>query len=69
MRHRSVADLMTHTAVTVRRTTAFKEVDRLLKATSPPCPCSTNPGTRSASSPKSTFSAGGPPVMRQQPRS
>ncbi|KOY56958.1 CBS domain-containing protein [Streptomyces sp. XY332] len=31
MRHRSVADLMTHTAVTVRRTTAFKEIARLLK--------------------------------------
>ena len=31
MRHRSVADLMTHTAVTVRRTTAFKELARLLK--------------------------------------
>ncbi|MCX4524397.1 MULTISPECIES: CBS domain-containing protein [unclassified Streptomyces] len=31
MRHRSVADLMTHTAVTVRRTTAFKEIARLLR--------------------------------------
>ncbi|MCX4776200.1 CBS domain-containing protein [Streptomyces sp. NBC_01264] len=31
MRHRTVADLMTHTAVTVRRTTAFKEIARLLK--------------------------------------
>ncbi|MDD9375845.1 CBS domain-containing protein [Streptomyces sp. ZAF1911] len=31
MRHRSVADLMTRTAVTVRRTTAFKEIARLLK--------------------------------------
>ncbi|WP_030963129.1 CBS domain-containing protein [Streptomyces sp. NRRL S-378] len=31
MRHRSVSDLMTHTAVTVRRTTAFKEIARLLK--------------------------------------
>lgn len=31
MRHRSVADLMTPTAVTVRRTTAFKEIARLLK--------------------------------------
>ncbi|WP_405982160.1 CBS domain-containing protein [Streptomyces sp. NBC_00158] len=31
MRHRSVADLMTHTAVTVRRTTTFKEIARLLK--------------------------------------
>ncbi|MFE2478066.1 CBS domain-containing protein [Streptomyces sp. NPDC059389] len=30
MRHRSVADLMTHNAVTVRRTTAFKEIARLL---------------------------------------
>ncbi|THA81568.1 CBS domain-containing protein [Streptomyces sp. A0592] len=31
MRHRSVADLMTPTAVTVRRTTAFREIARLLK--------------------------------------
>ncbi|MCX5129343.1 CBS domain-containing protein [Streptomyces sp. NBC_00347] len=31
MRHRSVADLMTHSAVTVRRPTAFKEIARLLK--------------------------------------
>ncbi|MEU6897159.1 CBS domain-containing protein [Streptomyces virginiae] len=31
MRHRSVAELMTRTAVTVRRTTAFKEIARLLK--------------------------------------
>ncbi|MEV6579739.1 CBS domain-containing protein [Streptomyces sp. NPDC051582] len=31
MRHRSVADLMTPSAVTVRRATAFKEIARLLK--------------------------------------
>ncbi|MFF3625002.1 CBS domain-containing protein [Streptomyces sp. NPDC002467] len=31
MRHRSVGDLMTPHAVTVRRTTAFKEIARLLK--------------------------------------
>ncbi|MFK0237816.1 CBS domain-containing protein [Streptomyces vinaceus] len=31
MRHRSVADLMTPTAVTVRRATAFKEIARLLR--------------------------------------
>ncbi|MGW3323718.1 CBS domain-containing protein [Streptomyces virginiae] len=31
MRHRSVADLMTSTAVTVRPATAFKEIARLLK--------------------------------------
>ncbi|MEU3403614.1 CBS domain-containing protein [Streptomyces sp. NPDC006670] len=31
MRHRSVVDLMTPSAVTVRRATAFKEIARLLK--------------------------------------
>ncbi|KIX79422.1 CBS domain-containing protein [Streptomyces sp. JL4002] len=31
MRHRSVGDLMTPTAITVRPTTAFKEIARLLK--------------------------------------
>ncbi|WP_406186727.1 CBS domain-containing protein [Streptomyces sp. NBC_01006] len=31
MRHRSVADLMTPTVITVRRATAFKEIARLLK--------------------------------------
>lgn len=39
MRHRSVSDLMTPTAVSVQRGTTFKEIARLwTSSASPPCP-------------------------------